>query len=86
MDMLELDFAYKGPRQGCRLRDCDAEPSRHAEEVHPLTKTQGKVADCAIVRQSPVGMQKKYTQPGLNWRPSACYADVIATRPWVLMH
>ena len=22
-----------------------------------------------------------YTQPGLNWRPSACWADVIATRP-----
>ena len=26
----------------------------------------------------------KYTQPGSNWRPSACEADVIATRPWVL--
>ena len=24
-----------------------------------------------------------YTQPGSNWRPSACRADVIATRPWV---
>ena len=47
------------------------------------TKAQGKVADCAIVRQSPVGMQKKYTQPGSNWRPSVCEADVTATRPWV---
>ena len=27
---------------------------------------------------------EKYTQPGSNWRPSACSADVIATRPWVL--
>ena len=25
-----------------------------------------------------------YTQPGSSWRPSACEADVIATRPWVL--
>ena len=27
----------------------------------------------------------QYTQPGSNWRPSACEADVIATRPWVLL-
>ena len=26
-----------------------------------------------------------YIQPGSNWRPSACWADVIATRPWMLM-
>ena len=26
---------------------------------------------------------KKYTWPGSNWRPSACEADVIATRPQV---
>ena len=25
----------------------------------------------------------KYTWPGSNWRPSACEADVIATRPQV---
>ena len=25
-----------------------------------------------------------YTSPGLNWRPSACEADVMATRPEVL--
>jgi hypothetical protein len=28
---------------------------------------------------------KQYTWPGSNWRPSACEADVIATRPQVLM-
>ena len=28
---------------------------------------------------------KKYTRPGSNWRPSACEADVIATRPLVPM-
>ena len=27
----------------------------------------------------------QYTQPGLDWRPAACEADVIATRPWVLL-
>ena len=27
----------------------------------------------------------EYTQPGSSWRPSVCWADVIATRPWVLM-
>ena len=29
-------------------------------------------------------MPQKYTWPGSNWRPSACEADVIATRPQVL--
>ena len=28
-------------------------------------------------------MNMKYTQAGSNRRPSACEADVIATRPWV---
>ena len=27
----------------------------------------------------------RYTWPGSNWRPSACEADVIATRPQVLV-
>ena len=27
-----------------------------------------------------------YTWPGSNWRPSACEADVIATRPQVLLY
>ncbi len=26
-----------------------------------------------------------YIQPGSNWQPSACEADVIATRPWMLI-
>ena len=30
-------------------------------------------------------MVKAYTWPGSNWRPSACEADVIATRPQVLL-
>ena len=28
---------------------------------------------------------QQYTQPGLNWRPPACWAGVIDTRPWVLV-
>ena len=28
-------------------------------------------------------MWAQYTQPGWNWRLSACYADVVATRQWV---
>ena len=28
----------------------------------------------------------QYTWPGSNWRPSACEADVIATRPQVRIH
>ena len=30
------------------------------------------------------GRNEMYTWPGSNWRPSACGADVIATRPQVL--
>ena len=33
------------------------------------------------IRKNPV---KIYTWPGSTWRPSACEADVIATRPQVL--
>ena len=29
------------------------------------------------------GRTRTYTWPGSNWRPSACWADVIATRPQV---
>ena len=29
-------------------------------------------------------VRENYTWPGSNWRPSACWADVIATRPQVL--
>ena len=32
---------------------------------------------------SPRGCIVSYTWPGSNWRPSACEADVIATRPQV---
>jgi hypothetical protein len=31
----------------------------------------------------PCIFEKNYTRPGSNWRPSACAADVVATRPLV---
>ena len=31
-----------------------------------------------------VSLGEPYTQPGLKWRPPACKAGVVATRPWVL--
>ena len=36
------------------------------------------------VAQKRVKQKREYTWPGSNWRPSACEADVIATRPQVL--
>eukprot|EP00971_Amphidinium_carterae_P195729 3884089-Amphidinium_carterae.1 len=27
----------------------------------------------------------QYSQPGLNWRPPACWAGVMTTRPWLLV-
>ena len=44
-----------------------------ALEGHSGRITPGSVACCM------------YTWPGSNWRPSACEADVIATRPQVLV-
>jgi hypothetical protein len=35
-------------------------------------------------RNRPHRPTVQYTWPGSNWRPSACEADVIATRPQVL--
>ena len=41
---------------------------------------------CAVEMHGPCqGQEKSYTWPGSNWRPSACEADVIATRPQVLL-
>ena len=35
--------------------------------------------------RSGASYKLQYTWPGSNWRPSACWADVIATRPQVLI-
>ena len=41
---------------------------------------------CAVETRGHCRRQEKsYTWPGSNWRPSACEADVIATRPQVLL-
>ena len=83
---------FKSPR--CRLSAISfwkeilirsAEPKSTA-----LTEpgTQSLVSRCfANPKQKNVSVclpRKEYTWPGSNWRPSACEADVIATRPQVL--
>ena len=52
-------------------------------EVYTLRIAGSFLAGCSFAA-APRAREQKYTQPGSNWRPSACYADVIATRPWVL--
>ena len=49
-------------------------------EGNPVCNRQNTVATCI----APPLQVAKYTWPGSNWRPSACEADVIATRPQVL--
>ena len=58
-----------GARAGARL-DC---PRRScAKPRPPISAPLGHPAT-----------EGEYTWPGSNWRPSACWADVIATRPQV---
>ena len=45
----------------------------------PVRHRQTTIAKCI----APPLQIAKYTWPGSNWRPSACEADVIATRPQV---
>ena len=50
------------------------------------SKGQGQGPSASVLTTSPsrgLRQSKKYTRPGSNWRPSACEADVIATRPLV---
>ena len=49
-------------------------------EGDPVRNRQTTIAKCI----APPLQVAKYTWPGSNWRPSACEADVIATRPQVL--
>ena len=51
------------------------------ENLHVLAKKN--VNQQIAVAILPQSTPKKYTWPGSNWRPSACWADVIATRPQV---
>ena len=45
-----------------------------------------EVRHCLELKFRPVKQKRYYTWPGSSWRPSACEADVIATRPQVRMH
>ena len=46
---------------------------------------RGAVASHAKCKFGANSTTMHYIQPGSNWRPSACGADVIATRPWMLI-
>ena len=56
-------------------------------DIHKQVYVCDCVCVCTLICLSarlPMRMRAcKYTWPGSNWRPSACEADVIATRPQV---
>ena len=71
------------PRQPARL------PGERSRSGRPGRERDRRSRSCAKPRPSipaPPGLpptEGEYTWPGSNWRPSACWADVIATRPQV---
>ena len=54
-----------------------------ASGANPESSSSAKIASDAILSSKNNEDAAKYTRPGSNWRPSACEADVIATRPLV---
>ena len=61
-------------------------PSRTSVAPPPYaTRTQRTPTSprdaCRLAHQALDFTQRLYSWPGLNWRPSACEADIIATRP-----
>ena len=54
----------------------------HSDVVVSSCFSQAAWARCEV---APRRAAHVYTWPGSNWRPSACKADVIATRPQVRM-
>ena len=73
--------------QGCDFRQDAKNPKTGMsisiafpiETLHVLAKQNVNQQIAVAILPQP----KKYTWPGSNWRPSACWADVIATRPQV---
>ena len=70
-------------------------PARRTEVLRAGRGAEGESAchdnSDALQRRSPAfwlnnHSTTNYTWPGSNWRPSACWADVIATRPQVLLN
>ena len=53
-------------------------------QASPDPQTSPRLA-LPLIRNFAPRCNGKYTWPGSNWRPSACEADVIATRPQVLL-
>ena len=55
-------------------------PPPFATRRHRAPTATPRVA-CGLARQALELAQRLYSWSGLNWRPSACEADAIATRP-----
>ena len=58
--------------------------TRPSSRMPTLLVRRGKrFASRSLQRREFLRAPRQYTWPGSNWRPSACWADVIATRPQV---
>ena len=75
-----LDLCVSSLRRGHANLFCIVPILTDDPRREPVRHRQATIAKC-IARPLQIA---KYTWPGSNWRPSACEADVIATRPQVL--
>ena len=86
-----------GPRQ--RRGEIPPQPTSADKPMSNGTWRQDQLPAAALAARRPIRIEGSasaqavkaqwlctcYTWPGSNWRPSACEADVIATRPQVLV-
>ena len=86
-----------GPRQ--RRGEIPPQPTSADKPMSNGTWRQDQLPAAALAARRPIRIEGSasaqavkaqwlctcYTWPGSNWRPSACEADVIATRPQVLL-
>ena len=68
-------------RRRGRGRDPSAPGAAPSYGVHLLARRAPAFNGVSVFQEPPPAVP--YTQPGSNWRPSACGGDVITTRPWV---
>ena len=76
---------YTWPGSNWRPSACwaDVIATRPQVQVNTTIVIQTLLKFCQRRSMGPT-VKNTYTWPGSNWRPSACEADVIATRPQVL--
>ena len=80
--VFEFCLWSKSSSEGVMRQRGSSAPEQHNSAVRMGCTGAGVLASLA---QWVWIAQNKYTWPGSNWRHSACEADVIATRPQVLM-